>query len=829
MGIILKFMLTSIKERKFRTFLILFAIMLSTALFFASNALSLTLQDMYVEVMKKYYGSSNVMISQGSGSNWFLSAARAEKYLGRADYVVGAVDGGGIYKPGRLESVNVYLRGFRLEDLRVFSAFTPAEQGDLHPFVGAKIVVSQIAAKQYGWKVGDAIDIDMNGMKRRFTLVGIALPTGVFQEGFDKNVTGVVPRDYLAGIYGIRGKSTTLYVRAREPADIAPMIRELSRDYPRYSVREPVDKAERERFASGIKTPLLLMTIMVLFMSVFIIYSSFKVITVERMPTLGTFRSIGATRKTTDFLLILETLVYGIIGGAFGCLMGIGILSLMTDLMAYNAWAGIRMKTQLHVQAIHMASAFLLAVGLSFVSSLIPIIRVSRVPVKDIVLNTMDRNVKERPWRVVLGFAILAATPVVPRLVPKSIAFPVDAGCLFLAIAALIILVPFLTSLLLRALQGFNRLVFGNEGVLAAKNLRENKNILNTISLLALSISSLILIFTISFSAIQSTIGFYSDAHFELWASVSGANRRIEPIIRSIKGVSDIHATFAVDNVELAQRTRRISLLQGIDTRTFLDFWDLKIPPALLGRLDEGRNVLVTEAQREALGLSVGDSLTFVLQNGKKSYTVIGFFTSMRNNGSFALVSAKYLKSDAGLRYYSDIYIKTDLPAEETQAAVKKKLERRYPWVTTIAQMRDNNIKSNQQLFTILKGFAVMTLVMGIFGVLNNFIISFVERRRHLAIFRSVGMSRRQIVRMMLMESLTTGLIGGLVGCAGGVLLLDLATYMLAAMDLFVTMTFSPPVFLACLAASIVISLVASISPALKSGRLNIIESIKYE
>ena len=79
------------------------------------------------------------------------------------------------------------------------------------------------------------------------------------------------------------------------------------------------------------------------------------------------------------------------------------------------------------------------------------------------------------------------------------------------------------------------------------------------------------------------------------------------------------------------------------------------------------------------------------------------------------------------------------------------------------------------------------------------------------------------------MESLAAGTVGGLVGCAGGALLLYLATWLLAAMDLFVTLSFSPPIFLACLLAAIVISLVASISPALKSGRLNIIESIKYE
>jgi putative ABC transport system permease protein len=143
--------------------------------------------------------------------------------------------------------------------------------------------------------------------------------------------------------------------------------------------------------------------------------------------------------------------------------------------------------------------------------------------------------------------------------------------------------------------------------------------------------------------------------------------------------------------------------------------------------------------------------------------------------------------------------------------------------------MKANELKSNSQLMTLLQGFAVMTLVMGLFGVFNNYIISFVERRRHLAIFRSVGMSRKQIVRMMLMEALTGGLIGGIAGTAGGAVSLFIAVYLLRSMDANVGMSVSPAVFGLCMVASLFVSLIASLSPALKSGRLNIIEAIKYE
>lgn len=61
-------------------------------------------------------------------------------------------------------------------------------------------------------------------------------------------------------------------------------------------------------------------------MSVFIIFSSYKVITLDRLPVIGTFRSIGATRKTVSRILLLESLLYGCAGGLLGIPPGILVL-----------------------------------------------------------------------------------------------------------------------------------------------------------------------------------------------------------------------------------------------------------------------------------------------------------------------------------------------------------------------------------------------------------------------------------------------------------------------------------------------------------------------
>jgi len=63
MKIIFIFIFKNIKEKKFRTFLIVFSITMSAALYFASNAMSTTIVDMYSGLMKSYVGSAEIIVT----------------------------------------------------------------------------------------------------------------------------------------------------------------------------------------------------------------------------------------------------------------------------------------------------------------------------------------------------------------------------------------------------------------------------------------------------------------------------------------------------------------------------------------------------------------------------------------------------------------------------------------------------------------------------------------------------------------------------------------------------------------------------------------------
>jgi putative ABC transport system permease protein len=160
---------------------------------------------------------------------------------------------------------------------------------------------------------------------------------------------------------------------------------------------------------------------------------------------------------------------------------------------------------------------------------------------------------------------------------------------------------------------------------------------------------------------------------------------------------------------------------------------------------------------------------------------------------------------------------------------LKKKLQERSPFIMTMREMKNMDMKSNGMFLMILQGFSILALIIGICGVFNNFIISFIERQRSLAVYRSVGMSRQQIIKMIFIESLTGGLIGGIIGVCAGMLEITVVPHLLKALGFPIPIHYSFPIMIYSILGGVLITVISSISPAFKSSRLNIIEAIKYE
>jgi putative ABC transport system permease protein len=107
----------------------------------------------------------------------------------------------------------------------------------------------------------------------------------------------------------------------------------------------------------------------------------------------------------------------------------------------------------------------------------------------------------------------------------------------------------------------------------------------------------------------------------------------------------------------------------------------------------------------------------------------------------------------------------------------------------------------------------------------NTLVLTVFERTRELGMLRAIGMTRRQVRRMIRYESVITALIGAVLGIVLGIVLAGLLVWRVDFID------FSLPTgqILIFALAAIVVGIIAAIFPARRAARLNPLQALQYE
>ena len=140
----------------------------------------------------------------------------------------------------------------------------------------------------------------------------------------------------------------------------------------------------------------------------------------------------------------------------------------------------------------------------------------------------------------------------------------------------------------------------------------------------------------------------------------------------------------------------------------------------------------------------------------------------------------------------------------------------------------DVEAQVNQQ-FGIFYAIVGVAIFASLFGIVNTLTMSVIERTREIGVLRALGASRWQVRRSIADESVVIGLIGALLGIAvgaglGAALLQGLASG-IPGVD------YRPPLSTMVWVgvAGVVLGLIASILPARRAARLDVIQAISYE
>jgi putative ABC transport system permease protein len=143
------------------------------------------------------------------------------------------------------------------------------------------------------------------------------------------------------------------------------------------------------------------------------------------------------------------------------------------------------------------------------------------------------------------------------------------------------------------------------------------------------------------------------------------------------------------------------------------------------------------------------------------------------------------------------------------------------------AASRDRVHRFIGQILAILWVLLALAVIVSLFGIVNTLMLATFERTRELGTLRALGMSRRQVRRMVRHESVITALIGATLGIAAGLALAGGIVAWLGKYGLSFTIP-APSLVAAALVAALA-GVVAAALPARRASRLDVLGALAYE
>jgi len=713
-------------------------------------------------------------------------------------------------------------------------------EGNLIDFTGEKCIISKRTSEEKNLKINDELELFIAGESKKYKVIAISVNEATFYNDNKTSYQIIVPYKYISKQYKVEGKYN--YVTANKSLDdLKESIKKFNVNNTQFVAKELFDVTSIEKQIGSFTTILYAMLVIVLFMSAIIIYGSFKLTITERLPVIGTFLSQGATNWTVEKILILESISYGIIGAILGNVFGYGGLYLINYFISPLKDYGI--IESFSVNPIYFVIGAMFAIVFSCISALVPIIKIRKLEVKDVILNNVNIS-KRIGWvKFIIGAIILVATIFVNS---KDAPWVNSLSSIFILVSIIGIVLMYpkvidvVTNVLYKVFRGRSKVI-----VFALNNLRTSKVLMGNITLIVISMLSIFMITSIGTSMKNLVVGAYQQMDFDV--SVTGfqgipgiqGESVTDRLISKIKENKNINK----DSIQIfrsgygSANTDTMISLEGVDSKKYQKFngyleLDNEKNSEMYKKFDEstGSEIIITDKLKKALNVNVEDKITIEVNGIKKDLKIIGTMAGKTyNNGTFILMKNDLMEKEFNIKEASQITFKTTKAPAVVKNELKTVVKDFGATATTRDEFQKQNLDQNQIIVDVLSIFSYLAIFIAALGVLNNITIGFLQRKRELAVLSSVGMSDGARNGMLLWESVLSVIWSVVIAVPYSYLGLSLLTKTMTAIEMPMHIVLDIKAVPIYAVAALVLIVLGSLPILLKSNKLSIVNELKYE
>ncbi|TDC77542.1 FtsX-like permease family protein [Actinomadura sp. 7K507] len=572
------------------------------------------------------------------------------------------------------------------------------------------------------------------------------------------------------------------------------------------------------------RTFLLAFALISIFVGAFIIFNTFSMLVAQRTRELALLRAVGAARGQVTRAVIGEAVAVGVVGSTLGLVAGAGLASLLQSQMGDAGQGGLTFT------ATPVIWSYVVGIVVTVVSAYFPARRAAKIPPVAAMRDDVALPQRSMRIRIALGSLLTAAGAGLIALGLAGSGNPaalVGAGA-FGVFVGVAMLAPVISVPVLRVLGAPAARLMGAPGRLARQNALRNPR--RTAATAAALMIGLALITTVN--VLGSTMRASVDEQIDTQVGTDylvqaqgpgGVNAEAQRKIQDAPGVVAASPTY---DGEAKIAGEDVYYMAG-DAAAVVRAARLKV---VSGSASTGPSTfMLDEDTAEEQGWKAGAVVPVQFPDGKtERLTLTGVYAKSD------MIGPRLLSQQVHLRHtltptVSAVLVDTATADAATKSALESAVEA-YPNVEVEdqASLKEDARAQVDGFVTFLTILLIMSVIIAAVGVVNTLALSVIERTREIGLLRAIGISRRQLRRMIRLESIMIAVFGAVLGMGIGIAFGAALQNALADQGLGV-LSIPYGTLVVYLAVAAAIGVLAALWPAWRAGRMDVLKAISTE
>ena len=539
---------------------------------------------------------------------------------------------------------------------------------------------------------------------------------------------------------------------------------------------------QAEGLLAAFRLNLTALSLISLFVAVFLIYSSTQASLVRRRRELGLLRSLGATPYQTFMLILGEAVLLGVLGVLvgipFGYWMAEASLETVNSTLTNIYLLDEIEQAQMPIWLVWLAIA--IGVGSAFFGALLPALDASRKDTSALLAAFTLREKISGLAKPMLAVSVSILSITILLCWVKGFAW--KPGGFLLGIALLIALPLAAPFTILQLCGRIKARDFGFRYSL--------KSLADRVQTTAFAVASLGIAITM-LVGITLMVGSFRET-VRVWVETTIA-ADLYITTRSWRGAG----SSATLDSDLVQKIRSLPNVQAVDRirafpyrlddrRVIFSGVDLSVPlsesryPLQSGdrveafkKLRRGLGVLISEPLARKAGLEVGEDIQVYGKESSELLKICGIIHDYSSDSGLVVMSLKHMEGVFGQGEANSLalYLKPGANGEDVSQYLADEFRNLPLQITSNRELRENILEIFDQTFAVVRILQAISLLIAVSGITLTLLILARERISELAIYRALGAQRFQIFRIFLGKGISIALLSSILGFLGGIAL----------------------------------------------------------